>query len=363
MTRRTGSVDPVFSFENPLVQPHSVTPWIEALRQPVAITGGTGFVGSHVVDTLCSAGIRPRVLVRQPASPRWINGCPVDWIEGDLDDTEALDRLVEGSGTVLHLAGVLRGATESDFMAGNQGGTERLVASVMRHSPDARLVHVSSQAAVGPADAERGASIDIEPSPISAYGRSKAAAEQVVRAFDGWWAILRPPAIYGPRDSDVYEFFRMASRGLLAAPSGDRSLTIAHVSDVVTAVFAVAAEDRSGGMYHAGALDGMAMDAMLREIAAAGGLHARLLHFPSWVLKAAGSGASALRALGMKHLPLSRDKADEILATHWVLETKPSIERLGLPVPTPFGDGAGMTWEWYRKAGWLPRNSPKRVGA
>lgn len=360
MTRRRETVDPVFSFENPLVPSHSVAPWIEALHQPVAITGGTGFVGSHVVDTLCSAGIRPRVLVRQPTSPRWISGCPVDWVEGSLDDTEALDRLVKEAGTVLHLAGVLRGATESDFLAGNLGGTERVIAAVMRHSPEARFVHVSSQAAIGTADAERGAPIDTEPRPISAYGRSKAAAEQAVRAFDGRWAILRPPAIYGPRDSDVFEFFRMASRGLSAAPSGDRSLTIAHVADVVMAVFAVAAEDQGGGIYHVGAANGMPMDAMLRTIAAAGGVPPRLVHFPPWVLKAAGAGGSALRAMGMKQLPLSRDKAGEILAKHWVLETQPSIERLGLPVPTAFDEGAGMTWEWYRKAGWLPRKSPER---
>ena len=112
MTPRRDTVDPVFGFENPLVPPDLVAQWIEALRQPVAVTGGTGFVGSHLVDTLCSAGIRPRVLVRQPTSPRWISGCPVDWVEGNLDDTEALDQLVKGAGTVLHLAGVLRGATE-----------------------------------------------------------------------------------------------------------------------------------------------------------------------------------------------------------------------------------------------------------
>ena len=138
-----------------------------------------------------------------------------------------------------------------------------MIAAVARHSPDARFVHVSSQAAIGPADAERGASIDIEPRPISAYGRSKAAAEQAVRTFGGQWAILRPPAIYGPRDSDVFEFFRMASRGLSAAPSGDRWLTIAHVADVVTAVLAVAAGNPFGGIYHVGAAAGMPMDVML----------------------------------------------------------------------------------------------------
>ncbi len=336
-----------------------VASWLPALPQPIALTGATGFVGSHLVDTLCAAGIRPRVLVRDAAAPRWIADRPVDFVKGNLEDTEALDQLVKGAGTVMHLAGVLRGATERDFMIGNRDGTTRLLTSIDRHAPDARFVHVSSQAAVGPADAERGATVDAEPRPISAYGRSKAGAEGVVRGFGGRWAILRPPAIYGPRDSDVLEFFRMASRGLLALPSGERRLTIANVGDVVRAVIAVAAVGQAAGIYHVGSTEGMSMDAMLREIAESGDVRARLVHIPPWVIRAAGTGASVLRGLGMRHLPLSRDKADEILARHWVLETRPSIDQLGLDAPIPFDEGARMTWQWYRKIGWLPCNSPR----
>jgi nucleoside-diphosphate-sugar epimerase len=145
----------------------------------------------------------------------------------------------------------------------------------------------------------------------------------------------------------------MASRGLLAVPSGDRRLTIAHVADVVRAVIAVGAVGRVAGTYHVGATEAVAMDAMLREIAEAGGVTARLVHFPPWVLRVAGNGASALRALGIRRLPLSRDKVEEILARHWVLETRTSIDQLGLQEPLPFGVGARMTWQWYRNAGWL----------
>ncbi len=353
MTRRDTSVDPIFCPENPLVSPDTVASWLQALPQPIALTGGTGFVGSHLIDTLCAAGIRPRVLVRNAAAPRWIADRLVDWVEGNLEDTEALDQLVKGAGTVVHLAGVLRGATESDFMIGNRDGTMRLLASVDRHAPDARFIHVSSQAAVGPADAERGATVDIEPRPISAYGRSKAAAELVVRRFGGRWAVLRPPAIFGPRDSDVFEFFRMASRGLLAAPSGERWLTVAHVGDVVRAVIAVAAVGRATGIYHVGATEGILMDTMLREIAESGDLRARLVRIPPWILKTAGAGASGLRMMGLRRIPLSRDKVGEILAKHWVLETRTSIDQLGLDFPIPFDEGARMTWQWYRNAGWL----------
>ena len=146
----------------------------------------------------------------------------MEWVQGSLEDTEALKRLVAGAGTVFHLAGVVRAGSEADFDRGNRGGTANLVAAVREAAPEARLVHVSSLAAVGPSPDPAGVGPEAEPSPISSYGRSKLAAESEVRALgEGfWWAIVRPPAIYGPRDTDIFEFFRMADRGLVAAPGG-----------------------------------------------------------------------------------------------------------------------------------------------
>ncbi len=101
-----------YSHSNPLVSVESVSQWLDQLPQPVAITGGTGFVGSHLVDTLCAAGIEPRVLVRDPSAPRWISGAPVTWVEGSLAESESLRRLVDGAATVIHLAGVVRAGRE-----------------------------------------------------------------------------------------------------------------------------------------------------------------------------------------------------------------------------------------------------------
>lgn len=353
MARRRNAVDPVYSPERPLVTLDSVADSLQSLVAPVALTGGTGFVGSHLVDVLCAGGVEPRVLVRSRDRARWISRCPVRWVDGDLGDAEALRRLVEGAGTVIHLAGVLRGANAARFMEGNRDGTRRLVEAVSQHAPGAGLVQVSSQAAVGPADREVGATVDIEPNPISAYGRSKWAAEQSVRRFDGRWSVLRPPAVYGPRDTDVFEFFKMASRGLLAAPRGERWVTLAHVADVVRAVLATAVVGGAGATYHVGALNARPMTTVLRAIAETGGLTARLVPIPTSICRGVGWAGSALRRLGMANIPLSRDKIEEILAQHWVLETRSSLRRLGLAEPISLEGGLGETWDWYRRIGWL----------
>jgi len=343
-----------YSHLNPLVPPEAVALWIEALPRPVALTGGTGFVGSHLVDTLCAAGVKPRVLVRDAAAPRWIAGAPVEWVPGSLEDEAALERLAQGAGTIVHLAGVLRAGSQADFDRGNRGGTAKLVATVRRVAPEARLVHVSSLAAVGPSADVQGVGPGAEPMPISWYGQSKLAAEDEVRGLgaDCWWSIVRPPAIYGPRDTDVFEFFRMASRGVVAVPAGERWLTVAWAGDVVRSIMA-AAVGRPHTVFHLGESEPLLLDTLISELCGAGGVTAKTLRIPPFVVKGAGAIGSALHRVGWQRLPLTGDKARELLACHWTARTVESMQELGIDRQTTFPEGAARTWDWYRGRGWL----------
>ncbi len=340
----------------PLVPPEAVADALEGMAWPVAVTGGTGFVGSHLVDTLCAAGIRPRVLVRDPAAPRWIADREVEWVPGSLHDPEALERLVAGAGTVLHLAGVVRAPSAAAFERGNRLGTANVVAAVRGAAPGARLVHVSSQAALGPSPEIAGLGPEAEPHPVSAYGRSKLGAEREVQALGDElpWLILRPPAIHGPRDTDVLQFFKLAASGTVPLPSGERWVTMAWVGDVVRAVLAAAGgRGEAGRTCHLGEPEPYRMQAMVRLLAEAGGVRARVLPLPGAVLTAAGLVGSGLHLLGLHRVPMTRDKARELLARHWTLRTRDSLEALGLHDWTEFFDGARVTWAWYRREGWL----------
>jgi nucleoside-diphosphate-sugar epimerase len=345
------SVDHV---SEPLVGPGMVQAWIERLPQPVAITGGTGFVGSHLVDTLVAAGVTPRVLVRDLEAPRWIGGRDVVWVEGSLEDAGSLRRLVEGAGTVVHLAGITTAVRADDFDRGNRLGTASVVNAVAATTPGARLVHISSLAAAGPAADPKGLPPDVEARPVSDYGASKLGAEQELRrlAGDRWWAILRPPAIYGPRDTDVFEFFRMANTGVALVPAGERWISVAYVADVIRAILA-AAVGESHQVYHVGEPDPYRMDELLRILADAGGVRARLARIPPLAVTIAAAAAGGLRRLGIRAGALTPDKAREILARHWTASTAASLDQLGIDNPVPFADGAAETWAWYRGQGWL----------
>jgi nucleoside-diphosphate-sugar epimerase len=343
-----------YSFTNPLVPPEEVQDWLDSLPQPIAITGGTGFVGSHLVETLCAAGVEPRVLVRNLDNPRWIAGSPVEWVPGSLDDTESLARLVDGAGTVVHLAGVLRAGRQRDFDTGNRLGTANLVSAMRHAAPSSRLIHVSSLAAAGPSENPTGVGPEVEPAPISWYGKSKLAAEAEARQWDGGggWTVLRPPAIYGPRDTDVLEFFRMASRGVVALPAGERWLTVAWVGDVVRAILSAAAGD-PGRVYHLGEAEPMLLDDLIAALCEAGEVRARVVRLPPTLVSGAGAVGSVLQKLGWRRLALTADKSRELLAKHWTARTSDSLEALGLQAVMPWTTGAAMSWAWYRNRGWL----------
>jgi len=332
-----------------------VAAWIGAIQQPIAITGGTGFVGSHLVDTLCGAGLRPRVLVRDAGNPRWIAGVEAEFIRGSLEEPEALVRLVDGVGAVIHLAGVLRAGREVEFDLGNRQGTANLVEAVRHNAPNARFVHVSSLAAVGPSSEPEGRAPGDPAAPISAYGRSKLGGEAEVAALGdaSWWCILRPPGVYGPRDTDIFEFFKMASRGLAAIPAGERWLTMAYVADVVRAILAAAAVGTHREIYHLGEPSPRRLEDIFNQLAEGGGGQVRIVRVPSAIIRVAGAAGSILQRLGWRRLPLTLDKTKELLASHWTARTTSSHSALGVGGGTLFIQGAETTWQWYRLKGWL----------
>jgi len=329
--------------------------WVPAIRQPVAMTGATGFVGSHLVEALVTGGVRPRLLVRDPA--RLLQGLAArcDLLRGDVEDGAAVRRLAEGCGTLLHLAGRLRAARPGDFDRTNRGGAENVAEALAAAGAAGRLVYVSSLAAAGPSAEPAGREPDEPPAPISAYGRSKLAGESAVRASRGPWAILRPPAIYGPRDIDVLQFFKLAARGLVPVPAGERWVSVAHVGDVVRAILAAAAGRADGRVVHVGDPEPREMRALIAELAAAGGVRARTVSLPPFLVGLAGGAGDLLQRLGRRDVAVTRDKARELLARHWSARTAGSYGLLGLAGYVPFSAGAAATWAWYRERGWVPR--------
>ena len=185
----------------------------------IAVTGATGFVGQMLLDVAAKEGIGLRALARKPQAPR--DG--VEWVAGDLGEVSALDDLVRGAEAVIHLAGLTTAPDAAAFEAGNVTGTLNLVEAAVREGVP-RMVFVSSLAAREPA--------------LSQYGASKARAEKLVKASHLDWTIVRPPAVYGPRDKDMLELFKAARWGVVPVPPKGRSSLI-HAEDLARLLLAL----------------------------------------------------------------------------------------------------------------------------
>ena len=203
----------------------------------ILVTGGTGFIGSHLVETLRARGEPVRCLVRRN---RLLHG----EFHGDLISGVGLDQALQGADTVIHLAGVTKALTSREYYAGNVRATENVARVTAGRG--IRLVHVSSLAAIGPSPNGAPVSEDAEPHPLTHYGESKLEGERIVRALVPDAVILRPPVVYGPRDTDVFEILRSVSRGFLLKIGAEESyFSLIYVKDLAEGLLAAASMESS----------------------------------------------------------------------------------------------------------------------
>lgn len=297
----------------------------------LAITGGTGFVGGHLIDLALAAGHQVRALARRTQTER--DG--VTWIAGALDDAVALSTLVSTADAVIHVAGAVNAADRAGFAAANIAGTQAVI-DAARVWAVRRFVHVSSLAAREPL--------------LSNYGWSKAGAEDAVRASDLDWTIVRPPAVYGPGDMDILDLFRVAKLGLaLLPPPGVMSAI--HVEDLARLLLTLAEapgdaaihepEDASGAMTHV---------AFARAIGTAVGRSVLPLPLPAALLRVAARADRLVRRGGAK---LTADRVAYMVHPDWAASPahRPPADLWTARIAT--ADGLAQTAQWYRAHGLL----------
>lgn len=321
----------------------------------VLITGATGFVGLHVTRALIARGTRVRALVRASSRTGRLADLGVRLAVASLDDQEALRRELAGVEVVVHLAALTHARTAGELEHVNVGGTRAVVEAVLAASPrPRRLVYMSSLAAAGPATHPLGRAD--APRPITAYGRSKLAGEQVVlEAADRLEVVvLRAPAVYGPGDAEMLRFFRLARLGVLPVPSGPaRPLQLVYVRDLADAVARAAARPGPTGVYHIASPEVQPWAEVCRVLGRAAGRRVRLLPVPAQLIRVAAA-ASEWAAAGLgRSTMFNREKASELLAEGWLCDTEDARRELGFTAATPLEQGFRETWDWYRNEGWL----------
>ena len=301
---------------------------------PIAVTGATGFVGRAVLDEAAARGLEVRALTRRPQEPL----AGVEWVRGDLSALPALEALVDGASAVIHVAGVVNTPDPSVFEAGNALGTRSVVGAALDRGVG-RFVHVSSLAAREPA--------------LSTYGASKRRGEEIVRASPLEWTVVRPPGVFGPRDTEIFELFRAAKWGIVPMPRAGRSSLI-HVTDLARLLLDLTEagdevlgqtyepdDRREGGWTH-------------RDLATAiGTAMGRRVAVPQFSRSTLLGLSRAERFLRREKAKLTPDRISYLTHPDWTCDPdRAPPPGLWTPqVETPLG--LAETAEWYRRQGWL----------
>ena len=298
----------------------------------LAVTGGTGFVGPHLLRLAVSQGFDVRALTRGWKPPE----DEIAWVDGALDRPETLLKLCTGADVVIHIAGLINGSKQA-FETVNVGGTANLI-DAARKAGVRRFIHISSLAAREP--------------ELSHYGRSKAKSERLVAASGLEWTIIRPPAIYGPGDRETFELFKMAKRGLVALPPGGH-FSLIHVEDLCRLILAVIDEPETVSETYEpddGREHGWAHRHFARTLGRIYGKRAATVAMPKLVMR----GASRLdRLFRRKNAKLTPDRVNYFCHPDWVAraERKPPESLWQPQVRTP--SGLKETAAWYAEQGWL----------
>jgi len=329
------------------------------------VTGSSGFVGSHLVEALAGAGWTVRRLVRPESAP----GPPalpaalarrVETHAAPLADAEALGRspALDGVDAVFHLAGVTKRRTLAEFRAGNVAPAaallDALAARAPRGGPPARLVFVSSQAAAGAAHTLDRPRTERDPAePVGAYGHSKREAERLVIAHPGGipWTILRPSAVYGPRDRDFLPVFRHAARGMALYPgTRDAWLSLVYVGDLARAlVLAATAPQAVGGTYFVAGDERVPWPAVYDAAAATAGKRVRVaFDAPGPVLAAAGLAGDVWAAVTGREVLVTREKLRLGRPRFWCCSAARARLELGWVPAVGLAEGARRTYAWYK---------------
>jgi len=327
--------------------------------KPIAfVTGGTGFIGSHLIDRLLSKGYHVRALVRNTKKLGYLKDLPIEIIEGDLFSTTALEKAIEGAQFVYHVAGLVAAHSKEEFYRGNRDATKNIIEITSRVNPNIKkFIHISSQTAVGPGKGMTAVNESVEPRPLTTYGKSKLASEQEVLKFKGKLpvTILRVSAVYGPRDTATFDYFKSAYMGLeLLIGFHDTYVSLVHSTDLVTGIILAGESEKANGqIYFLGSEQyytwneiGYVTKSVLNKKL----FRVRVPKPLVFVIAGISELASKFKA---KPSVLNYEKAYDLTQDNWCCDITKAKTELGYKQEVTLADGVKETIKWYLDNHWM----------
>jgi nucleoside-diphosphate-sugar epimerase len=325
----------------------------------IAVTGGTGFVGSHVVELLLAHGHEVNCLVLPGGGPHWLAGASVQLFEGSVTDSSSLPAFLEGCKAIVNIAGLTRARNEELFLAVNRDGAVNLVevALSLPHGPR-QIISMSSEAAMGPTP-EGAKSVETDPMrPITPYGRSKMALEVALKSYDNdgrmRCTFIRAPGVYGPRDHDFLQYFKLVKRGLRVIVGDRNVMSLVYVKTLAAAIESCLGNPAAYGQAFFVADEGeYDWDGFSSMVEKALGKKTLRLQVPEWFVAVAAFCAEIAKPFCQRPPLLDRNKLLEVRQHRWVLSTVKAQSLIGFKPVASTADAIAETARWYLDHGWI----------
>lgn len=322
----------------------------------IFVTGGTGFIGSHFIDSLIHRqNTDVFALVRDPSNLKWLQGKNIHILQGSLNSLPSFPAKLD---YVFHFAASTRAHKPADYYTVNQAGTASLFQSLLSQDIHPKGVfYMSSLAAAGPSSKDRPVKETDPPHPVTPYGKSKLAGEAEALKYREQLPvyIFRVGPVFGPRDKDFLSYFKFIQSGIL--PSFDSRaglMSMCYVKDLVKA-FLLGMENplSSGDICHVADPQPYSWDDFGRAVSRAMGKKSRTLKIPLPMVYTVAFFSESISRMTRKPSIINRQKIKEMRQEGWVADTKITRGKLNFRPDYTLDEAVIETLEWYKKRGWL----------
>lgn len=325
----------------------------------VLVTGANGFIGSHLVEALIQKGYKVKCLVRKTSDLKWLDREKVKLVYGDITQKESLFTAVEGVDYIYHTAGIVRAVDRKKYYLVNQYGTRNLIQVCAQVNFNLKkFVYLSSQAASGPADkADKLLKEEDCPHPITDYGKSKLKGEEEIINFKGKvpFVILRPCSVYGPREKDIYVYFKMAKWGIVPVLGREEKyINLCYIKDLVSGSILAAEKEKSRGkIYFIGDGQIYSWTQIGKTINEVFRVRARKIVIPEKLLNVVSFFNEGISSITQKPTVVNNQKVLEMKQKYWLFDISQIKEDLNFLPKIPLCRGVKLSVDWYRQNHWL----------
>lgn len=320
------------------------------------VTGGTGFIGSHLVDSLIENRNIDEIRCLVRSREKWLTGKPYTKITGDLFSISILRKALEDIDILYHIAAIVKAPSMEEFKRANVDATENIM-RIARKAGVSKIIVLSSLAAAGPST-DAPLTEEAPMMPVSMYGKSKKQMEEMIHRIhtpDLSVTILRPPAVYGPREDQIYTFFKLMNKRIcpIVGDGKKPQISLVYVSDVIKGI-ELASSDETPGV-HTYFLAGPEIYNwnQIKNVTSKvlGKKPLPLYIRPALVKRIAGAVETTAGIFG-SYPVLNREKAKEMIL-EWTCTSQKAKTELNYLPEISLEEGISRTIHWYKKHHWL----------